>query len=297
MKKFNKEKDFNKNLVEINCSRCKKNFLKSRPNYRKRIKHEENPLFYCSQSCSSKARGERIRENIIVSDIISLYLDEKLSILEISLLKGVSVHVINDILKLNNIEIRKSEDYKKLEPPQVGERFNSLTFLAQNIKLSHSGRKVVYWECQCDCGLKKEFLRDNLLTSHTRSCGCQIHNILSTGETCKNKLFSKYRRDAEKKCREFSLDKNVFLELTQKNCFYCQKPPSSILIDERQGRTGKYLYNGIDRINSSKGYLVDNCVSCCIDCNRAKHTLSQSDFFQMIKNIYETHNLINFKNV
>ena len=37
--------------------------------------------------------------------------------------------------------------------------------------------------------------------------------------------------------------------------------------------------NGVDRVDNTKGYSVDNSVPCCKFCNTAKHTMSEGDFF------------------
>lgn len=57
-------------------------------------------------------------------------------------------------------------------------------------------------------------------------------------------------------------------------------------------KTGYYIYNGIDRVNSDLGYSVKNCVTCCKDCNTAKMNMSIKDFLSMIERIYKKH----FKN-
>jgi len=50
------------------------------------------------------------------------------------------------------------------------------------------------------------------------------------------------------------------------------------------GKNGKgqyaspYIYNGLDRIDNEKGYLLDNVTPCCKICNQAKHALSLDDF-------------------
>ena len=40
---------------------------------------------------------------------------------------------------------------------------------------------------------------------------------------------------------------------------------------------------GIDRIDSSKGYEISNCISCCTICNKMKNTQSQQDFIKRCK--------------
>lgn len=41
--------------------------------------------------------------------------------------------------------------------------------------------------------------------------------------------------------------------------------------------------NGIDRVDSSKGYTVENSVACCKYCNTAKNTMTESEFYTWTK--------------
>ena len=55
-----------------------------------------------------------------------------------------------------------------------------------------------------------------------------------------------------------------------------------------QGKLGtEYKYNGIDRVDNKIGYELDNCVSCCIKCNKAKSYFGQDEFLNHIKKIYK----------
>ena len=47
------------------------------------------------------------------------------------------------------------------------------------------------------------------------------------------------------------------------------------------------LYSGIDRVDSSKDYNIDNVVPCCAMCNLAKRNYSDEDFLKWIKRVYE----------
>lgn len=38
------------------------------------------------------------------------------------------------------------------------------------------------------------------------------------------------------------------------------------------------LKSGIDRVENDKGYILDNCVPCCAQCNRDKGSSSLCDF-------------------
>ena len=46
------------------------------------------------------------------------------------------------------------------------------------------------------------------------------------------------------------------------------------------------LVNGIDRLDSSKGYTINNCVPCCSKCNLMKSNFKKEDFLQHISKIY-----------
>lgn len=54
-----------------------------------------------------------------------------------------------------------------------GSRFENLVVLsrADDIILS-SGRRKTAWLCICDCGRRTTVAAENLVTGHTRSCGC-----------------------------------------------------------------------------------------------------------------------------
>lgn len=55
----------------------------------------------------------------------------------------------------------------------TGQKFNRLTVLerAENRK-KPSGRNVIQWKCQCDCGNFTIVSSDHLKGNHTQSCGC-----------------------------------------------------------------------------------------------------------------------------
>lgn len=59
-----------------------------------------------------------------------------------------------------------------------------------------------------------------------------------------------------------------------KNCHYCGV---SILSSG----------SGLDRVDSSKGYIEGNCVPCCYRCNVMKADLSLEDFYSHIESILD----------
>jgi len=155
----------------------------------------------------------------------------------------------------------------------------------------------VIWNCLCDCGKHTLASSHDLKRGHKKSCGC----LLTEGNNRKYPkgmggilaLYSKMKYAAKKRKIEFSLSFNEVSEITKKNCFYCGVQPNQC--NKRQGMNQKankkcsvidtYIYNGIDRLDSSKGYYLENIVPCCKRCNWAKGDLSIEEFYLWVKKV------------
>jgi hypothetical protein len=91
-------------------------------------------------------------------------------------------------------------------------------------------------------------------------------------------------------------------DMLKLNCFYCKGPPNmpfnSIIGRRKSGMIASgmsqehindalVLYNGIDRIDSDKGYTSNNTVSCCKTCNFAKNELTTQEFYDWVQRIHK----------
>lgn len=101
-------------------------------------------------------------------------------------------------------------------------------------------------------------------------------------------LYRRYAMQAARKGIPFALKASDFAKLTSANCTYCGRSHygtggSGRMHQSREasrdGNTG-YFYNGVDRIDSKKGYTIENCQTCCWECNRAKSTMTDTEFRQ-----------------
>lgn len=160
----------------------------------------------------------------------------------------------------------------------VGQKFGRLTILER--VGSKSGKS--YWLGQCDCGGTAKATASNLTRGFVTSCGCFRKeffrgNQLPEGESGFNGLLGRYKGRARKDGLVFELPKETFRSLTQQTCSYCGKPPSQSISSCESGKN-RYIYNGIDRLDSSKGYTVENCVPCCKICNYMKQEMSPEEF-------------------
>jgi 5-methylcytosine-specific restriction endonuclease McrA len=100
-----------------------------------------------------------------------------------------------------------------------------------------------------------------------------------------------YKARAEKAGLEFKLNKDQFRIITQKLCHYCGSPPLAVSYRGARGAfvsgnsVSQYVYNGLDRKDSQKGYTIKNVVPCCGVCNHAKHTMPYKDFLAWLDRI------------
>jgi len=67
-----------------------------------------------------------------------------------------------------------------------------------------------------------------------------------------------------------NLTEEILGKIISKPCYYC-------------GEQEKL--RGLDRVNSAKGYFLNNVVSCCLRCNRMKSYFPQQDFLNHCKKI------------
>lgn len=119
------------------------------------------------------------------------------------------------------------------------------------------------------------------------------HNLHQMG--LRKALFIEYQSNADSRNHQFLLTFEQFNDLISGKCAYCGSEPkikNGGHFEKRKHKDQPDLYtNGVDRIDSSKDYTIDNCVSCCSMCNKMKNVYSKNDFLNHIKEIY----LFNFK--
>ena len=152
------------------------------------------------------------------------------------------------------------------------------------------------WLCQCDCGGDIVTRRSLLRAGRVRSCGClRIENSRKSGltrrlpgtQTAQKRILYRYRRGAQSRNIDFCLTNEQFFELLDKPCHYCGVLPASETWTGRFKVKAHVLrHGGIDRVDNKKGYVSDNCVPCCSDCNFAKHDLSLDEFKSSIRRRY-----------
>jgi hypothetical protein len=85
--------------------------------------------------------------------------------------------------------------------------------------------------------------------------------------------FAEYKHDAKKKNRTFEITFEQFMTFWQKPCIYGRCSIKTI---------------GLDRIDSSVGYIISNIVPCCRTHNSMKSNLTHEEFVAMCKKVVDS---------
>lgn len=96
-----------------------------------------------------------------------------------------------------------------------------------------------------------------------------------------------YRRNARRGGWLWGLDAGAAADLLSGDCHYCGGRAKTRFFQwQNQTYESKECLNGIDRLDSSLGYIPSNCVSCCSLCNRLKGPIKFDMFINHIKLIF-----------
>ena len=179
----------------------------------------------------------------------------------------------------------KEETLKKY----IGKTFGVITVLdvAYETYDKVKQSKRTYFKVHCNrCGKDSILRADALIISgkngkqerkSCKLCYADLQKEIADKKYAKTRCFRKRLHsiigNAKSRNIEFNLTEDQVENLIERPCFYC----------------GKEQSNGIDRIDSTKPYTTDNCVSCCSICNRMKNKFSLEIFLDKVEKIYKLH--------
>ena len=178
-----------------------------------------------------------------------------------------------------------------------------LIYLGEGVRTNSIRRRI---KVRCKCGKEWEPQLVNILNGNTSCCGrtpCKSYSYISDKERDVEvgwkALQYVYKRHAEKRGLAFKLTYEEFKNILQQDCTYCGVKPNQVYQLFKRGtkeiRAGvPVTYNGIDRVDSSLGYTLDNTVPCCRSCNWAKMDHSLDHFKKRIIAIYNNLNLSSY---
>ena len=186
----------------------------------------------------------------------------------------------------------------------VGQYLNGVFTRGLTGKFNTNETRTFYFVCGY-CGKTFESSMRNLLPRTGRKygkdhCGCQrtARQQQGKGIPPSNKLDDRtrtvsqqhgaYKASANTRDLECTLTREDIENLIFSHCFFCGSPPKRVFtLGQGQWARDSVPVSGIDRIDSSAGYVLGNVLSCCSYCNYLKGDRDQDEFLLKIKHIYE----------
>ncbi len=166
-----------------------------------------------------------------------------------------------------------SDGYKKCLECREAERIKE-----KNLRNKKTENSTNYNEANKEdkmCKICNAIESIKIFDMETMKCSdCSVKSKLSCKlrnprDKAKGKLYD-YKRSAKTRNLAFELSDEEFLELVMQPCHYCEYNDSVI---------------GVDRKDSSKGYIKSNVLPCCEQCNLMKHESGYNDFLSICEHI------------
>lgn len=154
----------------------------------------------------------------------------------------------------------------------VGQKFEFLTVINDEYR-NEDGFWVA--ECKCICGKIKTIAVKNLYTN-LKTCGCRYSTPRTEEEQWKIG-FDVWKYRIKRDNRKSALFLNEWVNLSKSNCYICGCKPMQPLYQNG----GSEKKNGLDRIDSSKEYTIENCRPCCKFHNIMKKNYSFEKFMNL----------------
>jgi len=169
--------------------------------------------------------------------------------------------------------------YKKLE----GQKFGQLTAIKEVRKKGEPKK----WLCLCDCGREKEIIEKNLIRGGSKTCGAGVHIVASKNGFFKGCgdiglwYFNQCLAGAISRNLEFSITIEQIWDLFLKQNRKCALSGKELKITSCKIKGNASL----DRIDSSKGYTLNNVQWVTKEINQMKSNLDEKYFLQICKEI------------
>jgi hypothetical protein len=179
-----------------------------------------------------------------------------------------------------------------LDDKLIGKTFNNIKVLS----LSHVEKSRRFYNIKCLRCNTSSYMRSDRFTGTQKlnTCrNCRQENAIltskkrATPESVYSSLYAHYKKGAITRSITFLISLEEFKNIIAKNCYYCGSEPKLSGTSKRYNKTHiQVKHNGVDRVDNSMGYTLDNCVPCCNFCNHMKRDYSKVDFLSHIKKIY-----------
>lgn len=177
------------------------------------------------------------------------------------------------------------------------QKFGKLLVISLHSK-SRNGH--IRYTCSCDCGKETNVFGTHLIQGNTKSCGCdkpigKTHSQWKgVGDISKGFWYDHIIRSAEGKGNRRKIELKMTIEEAWE-LFIKQNKKCALsgitLCFPRTNKDNSYTAS-LDRIDSSKGYLVENVQWVHKDINIMKNKFDNQHFIEMCKKITQNCELV-----
>lgn len=164
----------------------------------------------------------------------------------------------------------------------VGKQFGRLTVTAFAGK---SKRGQSLWRVKCDCGVEK-VVRGYSLTGGVKSCGCGHPDYMKQAlGKCKGalrgSLWCRIKSNAESRNIRVTISQQDAADMFESQRGICALSGEALILDAPLNKQTASL----DRIDSSKGYEINNIQWIHKEVNKMKNNLPEKELFTWVDKI------------
>jgi 5-methylcytosine-specific restriction endonuclease McrA len=170
---------------------------------------------------------------------------------------------------------------------KVGEMIGTVLITKKQTESYYSKTSTMFYGICQNCNAERKITSSHagvILKGRGGGCHCSRRRTETDPEY--KWRYGSYSQAAHKRSLAFNISYELFLEITQKNCYYCNAEPEMRPTHSKRWDF-TFPMSGIDRVDSSRGYEEDNVVPCCSHCNQAKWDYTTEEFLSWIKRVYE----------
>lgn len=170
---------------------------------------------------------------------------------------------------------------------KIGSKFDQLTVIRLDTKLKN---KQACWICDCKCGTKSISVRSSQLRNgKAKSCGClryKRYRWKGYGEISGSYWYM-IQSHAKNRNREFNITLEQIWNLFLKQNRKCALTGIELTFTSDYRNSKNKQTASLDRIDSEKGYIIDNVQWLHKDVNELKRNYPQDKFLTWVKLIAE----------
>lgn len=213
------------------------------------------------------------------NEVIRLYVEEELSVKEISEKLKCAKTSINSWLRKANIPSRP-QIYNRMD--LTGRRFGRLVVLKRDDECNK--KYILKWICKCDCGKEWPVVGSSLMYGSTTSCGCIRREKHWKGyEDLSGSYWNSIQKGAKSRNLECTITIEEAWDLYIKQNKKCALTGVDIKIIPNITFHGKEHTASLDRIENTEGYTINNVRWVHSDINMLRRAYSDDFFIKWCK--------------